>query len=241
MDNKFYQFKDRIAELWGVKTTREICLELGISKPSVITYAKKIGLSSPNPAFSSREGVTRKKCSFDCKCNRHSEELKNKISNLHKGKINSEETRIKMSMAKTGKKIGPQTEEHKQNAVAGQRRNSNYSFNSETWANGKRDLIKWSKFSGFHNGTWMRCINSEGVFARQLDSVGIQWIYEPRRFRLSWGATYFPDFYLPEFDIWIEVKGYMRALAQRKIESFREETGKTLVVVFQHELESMFY
>jgi len=81
----------------------------------------------------------------------------------------------------------------------------------------------------------MRCLNSEGVFAQQLDEVGIAWVYEPRRFKLSW-CTYLPDFYLPEFDIWVEVKGFMSEEAQQKIDTFRRETGKTLVVVFQTDL-----
>lgn len=93
---------------------------------------------------------------------------------------------------------------------------------------------------GWHNGTWFRCLNSEGVCARQLDEAGIEWHYEPRRFLLSVGC-YTPDFYLPEFDTWLEIKGYMRPKERERIEVFRRETGKTLVVVMQFELESMKY
>lgn len=95
-------------------------------------------------------------------------------------------------------------------------------------------------YGGYHNGKWMRCLNSEGVFARELDSVGIQWVYEPKRFKLS-TCSYLPDFYLPEFDIWVEVKGWMDEVSQRKIDSFRSETGKTLVVVMQKELPTLLY
>jgi hypothetical protein len=93
---------------------------------------------------------------------------------------------------------------------------------------------------GWHGNTWFRCLNSEGVAARQLDQVGIDWIYEPKRFKLSVG-TYTPDFYIPEFDIWLEVKGYLRRGESAKIEAFRRETGKTLVLVMQTELEAMKY
>lgn len=93
---------------------------------------------------------------------------------------------------------------------------------------------------GFHNGVWMRCLNSEGVLAREFDRASIEWEYEPRRFRLSW-CSYRPDFYLPQFDIWIEVKGFWTEEAARKVDSFREETGKTLVVVMQRELPTMMY
>ena len=52
-----------------------------------------------------------------------------------------------------------------------------------------------------------------------------------------------PDFYLPEFDVWVEVKGYPEQPGNwpAKVDSFRQETGKTLIVVFQRELSSMKY
>ena len=87
----------------------------------------------------------------------------------------------------------------------------------------------------------MRCLNSEGVFAEQLDRANIQWVYEPRRFKTSLGS-YLPDFYLPEFDIWVEVKGQQppsQVLA--KLQAFREETGKCLIIVYQRELERRVY
>lgn len=96
------------------------------------------------------------------------------------------------------------------------------------------------KSAGYHNGVWMRCLNSEGVFAREMDRAGIAWLYEPRRFRLSW-CTYKPDFYLPELDVWVEVKGIMTDVSLRKIQSFREETGKTLTVVMWSELPTPYH
>lgn len=47
----------------------------------------------------------------------------------------------------------------------------------------------------------------EANWAATLDSLGIAWEYEPRRFDLPSGATYLPDFHLPELGTWIEVKG----------------------------------
>lgn len=76
-----------------------------------------------------------------------------------------------------------------------------------------------------------------------MDEAGIKWVYEPGRFRLSW-CTYMPDFYLPEFDIYLEVKGWKDRRRQewaKKVDTFRRETGKTLVVVFQPELSSLTY
>lgn len=75
----------------------------------------------------------------------------------------------------------------------------------------------------------------EAEFARQLDKAGLDWQYEPKMFRLSW-CTYRPDFYLPEIDTWVECKGWMSEVSERKVRSFREETGLTLSVVWWTEV-----
>lgn len=47
--------------------------------------------------------------------------------------------------------------------------------------------------------------NWEVVCARELDNLGIKWQYESRRVLLE-GRTRLPDFYLPEYDLFLEVK-----------------------------------
>jgi len=47
----------------------------------------------------------------------------------------------------------------------------------------------------------------EASWAATLDSLDIAWEYEPETIALPSGATYIPDFHLPEIGIWIEVKG----------------------------------
>jgi len=44
-------------------------------------------------------------------------------------------------------------------------------------------------------------------FAIWLTNKGIIWEYEKYRFKLSNGTIYIIDFYLPQFDIFVEVKG----------------------------------
>jgi hypothetical protein len=96
---------------------------------------------------------------------------------------------------------------------------------------------KWTWYGGKHmRSTW------EAKCAELLDSVGIKWVYEPQRFDLQSGLyynksikgkkvwTYLPDFYLPEFNIYLEVKGWMTEESQRKIDRFRE-LGFHLVIV----------
>lgn len=111
------------------------------------------------------------------------------------------------------------------------------------WAEGRMTPIRnqFRNSGGYHNGIWMRCLNSEGVFARQLDGAGIKWLYEPRGFNTSLGR-YHPDFFLPEFNIWVEIKGSRpEPKAFAKHQAFRDEHGKCLIVVYQHELEGMHY
>lgn len=52
---------------------------------------------------------------------------------------------------------------------------------------------------------------SEAQFASLLSFYGIAWLYEPTTFPLAWGEdgrvtlAFSPDFYLPEFDLYIEL------------------------------------
>ncbi len=68
---------------------------------------------------------------------------------------------------------------------------------------------------------------SEQAFASLLDSYGIRWEYEPRMFVLetdSDGHTvcgFTPDFYLPDFDIYIELTTLRQCLVNRKKQKLR--------------------
>ncbi len=57
----------------------------------------------------------------------------------------------------------------------------------------------WYKGSRMRSG-W------EVTFAEKCDEKNIRWEYEPETFTLSTGKRYTPDFYLPDFDLFIEVK-----------------------------------
>lgn len=47
---------------------------------------------------------------------------------------------------------------------------------------------------------------TEARWAVFFRSLGVEFVYEPERIELSSGETYLPDFYLPEFDAYLEVK-----------------------------------
>lgn len=63
---------------------------------------------------------------------------------------------------------------------------------------------------------------SERVAAEILDYYRIRWHYEPTRFPIEWDAkgaviAYFtPDFYLPDFDLYIELTTMSQKLVTKK-------------------------
>lgn len=71
-----------------------------------------------------------------------------------------------------------------------------------------------------YNGTIFRS-NYEVRFAKMLDEMEVKWEYESHRFDLV-ESTYLPDFYLPEYRSYYEVKGWLDSRAQRKLELFKE-------------------
>ena len=70
----------------------------------------------------------------------------------------------------------------------------------------------------------------EARWAVFFDYLNIKWLYEPEGFDLGDGLYYLPDFYLPELDLWIEVKGVMKDIDEQKIRAFAE-TGHEVQVL----------
>ena len=72
---------------------------------------------------------------------------------------------------------------------------------------------------------------SERQFARLLDFYQIAWEYEPTSFDIDWDATgkvtqrFTPDFYLPQYDLYIEITTLNQKLVtkkNRKVRRLRE-------------------
>src|SRR5262249_42164873 len=63
---------------------------------------------------------------------------------------------------------------------------------------------------------------SEEQFARILDFYHINWQYEPRTFAIEWDvdgavtSSFTPDFYLPDYDLYIELTTLRQQLVTRK-------------------------
>ena len=85
---------------------------------------------------------------------------------------------------------------------------------------------------------WMRS-SWEAKFAQFLTLSGIEWLYEPKRFDLG-ELTYLPDFYIPEWDLYIEIKGWFYKQDKRKIKLFKKKFPKMRIkVLLYNELKEL--
>jgi len=73
--------------------------------------------------------------------------------------------------------------------------------------------------------------NSERQFAMLLDFYLIEWRYEPTTFDIEWDRQgnptqrFSPDFYLPEFDLYIEITTLNQKLVTKKNRKVRRLTS----------------
>ncbi len=83
---------------------------------------------------------------------------------------------------------------------------------------------------------------SEEMFANLLDFYRIPWEYEPRSFPLQWNKegnvveAFTPDFYLPEFDLYVELTTMKQSLVTRK-----NRKVKLLRAIYPHINIQVFY
>jgi hypothetical protein len=111
-----------------------------------------------------------------------SDETKEKLSNARKGKHHTKEHKEKLS--KIMKDIAKD--------------NPNYSFSKNKYF--KKEII-----NGFRmDSSW------ESIFANYLNKNDIKWIKNKKPFRYIFENeehSYYPDFYLEDFNLYIEIKG----------------------------------
>ena len=97
----------------------------------------------------------------------------------------------------------------------------------------------WSKASDYTcldgsivsmDSTW------EVACARRLDTLGIKWVRDPKM-KLGYVTrgrrkrNYIPDFYLPEHDIYIEVKGYWTDAARHKMKDVQIRNPVRIIIL----------
>jgi len=82
---------------------------------------------------------------------------------------------------------------------------------------------------------------SERQFAQLLDFYAIEWDYEPTSFDIEWDkdgrvtARFTPDFYLPAFDLYIEITTLNQKLVtkkNRKVRRLRERYPEVTCKIF---------
>lgn len=84
---------------------------------------------------------------------------------------------------------------------------------------GKQGFKRWDEVKFAHH--------SEMEFARLLDFYDIKWLYEPRSFDIAWDRTgrpvqkFRPDFYLPAYDLYIELTTLSQKLVTKKNRKIR--------------------
>ncbi|GAB4274024.1 MAG: hypothetical protein Kow0056_01770 [Coriobacteriia bacterium] len=92
---------------------------------------------------------------------------------------------------------------------------------------------------------------SERVAAQILDFYRIRWEYEPTTFPLEWDskgnviASFTPDFYLPDFDVYIELTTMSQKLVtkkNRKVRRMRElYPDVTIKILYQKDFRRLLF
>jgi hypothetical protein len=80
---------------------------------------------------------------------------------------------------------------------------------------------------------WLRS-SYETRYAEILDEYEVNWDYECRAFHIyTLDTTYRPDFYLPDHNLWVEVKGYMSDVDKIKLtEFYNTHPNENLLLVY---------
>jgi hypothetical protein len=142
----------------------------------------------------------------------------------------SEDTRKKMSKIKFGIKLSKETREKISKARS--------EFLEEIGSGGFIN-IKWYKIKNIKEEEFIVRGKWEYEIANILNNENIYWI---RKIYLKYIKneiikTYSPDFYLPEYNIYIEVKGYYSQLDKEKINLVVNQNNINLQLVFEHDLK----
>lgn len=206
--------------------------ELGRPKTSISRYANKLNLTKNNRPFSDSAKERLKDGLYEfMQTDEYIKNIKPQQANLlsyyarnqhPKGMLNkhhSDETRKQMSITHV-ELARNMTPEDKHNiamkGVETKRKNGgfNTTLNAYSRCRGgyRKDLEQYFRSS------W------EANIARLLNYLNIEWLYEFKRFNFDEEShevlSYQPDFYLPQYDKWIEVKGWMDDKSKKRLELF---------------------
>jgi len=192
------------------------------------------------------DGIPKYISGHHMKGTHRTKETKEKISKSNEGRVawnkgipRTEEEIEKISKAKKGKHSSPSTEFKKGQIPWNKDKHPGYHSKSE-FKKGQSQF----RGSGYGKGCyydsplqgkiWLRS-SYELAYAKYLDEHKILYLYENYTYPLG-DTTYTPDFFLPQFEKFVEIKGYMRKESQEKINKFREQYPWKLEVLFGKDL-----
>lgn len=127
-----------------------------------------------------------------------------------------------------------------------------YDFGDETWYHNNEgvDSFETASKKEVSHGGGKRFFNErdnqhyrsrwEIIVANALHDCGIEFRYEPKRFKFSHkhNETYLPDFYLVKEDAWVEVKGFMDVRSKKRLVLFeREFPEEKMVLIMADEIK----
>jgi hypothetical protein len=126
----------------------------------------------------------------------------------------SDETRKKMSEASKGRRYTDEEKRKRSETMQKVVREKPESYSASN-VNGRSKKI-------FYNNVWLDS-KWEFEFAKWCDDKGINWIRNTNGFEYEWlgKRIYYPDFYLTDLDIYVEVKGYERDRDREKWKSIQ--------------------
>jgi len=192
-------------------------------------------------------GKNRKFCSPSCsstynniKRRGHSEETKKKMRRPHPS------TQGENNPAKR-----PEVRKKIKEALKGRDMPWSYKWRGQKRPNTSKSLLLAykegrAKPNKYRNGGYREDLEKyfrsswEANFARCLNYLGIQWLYELSVFVLEIAGretTYRPDFYLPKMKLYVEIKGYwVTDLSKKKFESFAESHPILLIELEEYQI-----
>ena len=85
------------------------------------------------------------------------------------------------------------------------------------------------------DGTW------EVIFATYLDSLNIIWERPKNYFEYEYNGIhmYYPDFFLKDYNIYVEVKGYETDLDRIKWNAIKDIHKQKLLVIKKYEIDNI--
>lgn len=221
----------------------------GIKHPS---YGKPLSKATKDKIRKSHLGkhlsaATKKKISI---------KLSGKLSPMF-GKHSSEATKLKIKLhhVDVGGKNHPMFGKHHSEATKKKMSKNTHQFGKKNPMYGKKlskaSREKISKANSGENNYWYGkspshgkreyykgiCMRSswEVNIAKWLDKQNWGWLYEPKRFILK-NKTYLPDFYLPDLNVYWEIKGWFHERHQETVRQFRELYPYEKLVVITKEI-----